>query len=128
MRLWQPNFVGIIEGLQAVYEQIAGKGDLIASATSAPNAAATATIFNPGAGNSIHLVNIYFGYRSAPTNGLLTIAATGLNTITIPVTAAGAGFLPIPLKIPTNTSVTITLSAGGSGVIGDVGAIYQIVA
>jgi hypothetical protein len=112
------------DGLQVA---ASSRGTATASNTSAANAAATFTIAAPGAGNFIQLIGIHFGYRATPTNGLLTIAATGLSTITLPVVSAGAGFLPMPLRIPANTACTITLSAGGSGVIGDVSSIHQTV-
>lgn len=97
-----------------------------ASNTSAANAAATFTIAAPGAGNYIDLAHLYFGYSAAPTAGTLTISATGLTSIVVPVTAAGTGFLPMPLRIPVNTACTVTLAAGGSGVVGIVNASYAV--
>lgn len=97
-----------------------------ASNTSAANAAATFTIAAPGAGNYIDLAHLYFGYSAAPTAGTLTISATGLTSIVIPVTAQGAGFLPMPIRIPVNTACTVTLAAGGSGVVGRVNASYAV--
>lgn len=101
------------------------RGTLTAHNTSAANAAATFTIAAPGAGNFTQLITVFFGYNAPPANGTLTIAATGLTSIVLPVVSSGPGFLPIPLRIPVNTAVTATLSAGGSGVIGYVSAIHQ---
>lgn len=103
------------------------RGTITAANTSAANAAATFTITAPGADNFTQLVSLYFGYGEAPTAGTLTIAATGLTSIVLPVTSAGAGFLPMALRIPINTACTITLSAGGSGIVGYVGAAYSTV-
>jgi hypothetical protein len=99
--------------------------DTTAHNTSAANAAATFTISAPGADQAIRLNTLYFGYSASPTNGLLTIAATGLATISIPVTSAGAAFLPIDLLAPDNTAVTVTLSAGGADVVGRCSATFS---
>jgi uncharacterized phage infection (PIP) family protein YhgE len=101
------------------------RGTVTAHNTSAANAAASATIAAPGAGLYTQLKNIYFGYSDTPTNGVLSIAATGLTTIQIPVTAGGAGFLEMPLRLPVNTACTLLLSAGGAGITGYVSAIHQ---
>lgn len=100
--------------------------DETAYAVSVPNAAANCAIAAPGADLSIFLDTVYFGYAAAPTDGVLSISATGINTIEVPVTAAGAGFLPLNLKVPVNTGVTISLSAGGDGVVGRAAVIYKV--
>jgi hypothetical protein len=106
----------------------ASRGTVTAHNTSAANAAALVTIAAPGAGLAIQLNNLFFGYSDAPTSGTLTIASAGLNSIVIPVTSGGAGFLNIPIRANVNTALTVTLSAGGTGLIGYCSAIYSTVA
>jgi len=106
-----------------------GGGGLVGDATAAANAtnnAATAVIAAPGAGNYTQITDIYFGYSAAPSAGAtLTISATGITTVILPVTSAGPGPIRFPLRVPNNVATTITLSAGGSGVVGYVAAIYS---
>jgi hypothetical protein len=100
-------------------------GNLTAAAN-ATNAAAIATISAPGAGNYTQLTDIYFGYSAAPSAGAtLTVSATGITTVVLPVTSAGPGPIRFPLRVPNNVATTITLSAGGSGVVGYVAAIHS---
>jgi hypothetical protein len=106
----------------------AGRGTLTAHNTSSANAAATFTISAPGAGIAIQICTLFFGYSAAPTAGTLTIASTGITSIVIPVTAAGAGFLQFPVRANANQALSVTLAAGGSGVVGYCSAIYSTVA
>lgn len=103
------------------------RGDQVAANTSAANAAATFTIGAPGAGTYIQLVRVYFGYDESPSAGLLTIDASTLTNIVIPVTSSGAGELDVPLRGAVNQALSVTLSAGGTGVVGYVAAVYRTV-
>lgn len=101
--------------------------DLMAQATSTANNAAVLTIPAPGVGQRLRLSTVYFGYSLTPSgNTTLTIQAAGLTDFVVPVTAAGAGFLPLDLLVPENTAATITLSAGGISNIGRCAATYRI--
>jgi len=100
-------------------------GNLTAAAN-ATNDAAIATIAAPGAGNYTQLTDIYFGYSAAPSAGAtLTVSATGVMPVVLPITSAGPGPIRFPLRVPNDVAATITLSAGGSGVVGYVAAIYS---
>jgi len=98
----------------------------IASANGAiSNANAPATITYAANATQSHAIDghILFGYSGDPTaTGLLTIT-TGANTVTVPVSKGGAGFIPFAGKGAVNTSLVVSLSAGGSGIIGYVNVI-----
>jgi hypothetical protein len=83
---------------------------------------AVITLGAPGTFRNHVLTGLAFGYRSAPTSGYLQIQ-DGANTVfRVPITSAGAGFVPFePAKRGTeNTAMIITLGGGGAGVIGEV--------
>lgn len=88
----------------------------------APAANTAAVVTYAAVVQQAHVIaGVHFGYDGTPTGGKLTIEDGSGNTVlAIPVTAAGAGFLPfLPFKQGTaNTALIITLAAGGSGVKG----------
>jgi hypothetical protein len=100
-------------------------GNLTAAAN-ATNAAAIATIAAPGAGNYTQITDFYFGYSATPSGfPTITISATGITPVVLPLTSARPWHMRFPLRVPDDVEATITLSAGGSGVVGYVAAIYS---
>jgi hypothetical protein len=86
---------------------------------------ATITLAAAGVGKNHVLGGIAFGYRSTPTSGAIQIQDGADTVFRVPVTEAGAGFLPFPHKKvgSDNTAMTITLLNGGPGVVGEVSVI-----
>lgn len=95
--------------------------------TSAANAAAVLVIPAPGAGLSLQLNQLIFGYNNDPTNGLLTVQQGATVIQSVPVTSKGTGPIVVGVKLATNTALTITLSAGGAGVVGSINASVSVV-
>jgi uncharacterized Zn-binding protein involved in type VI secretion len=85
----------------------------------ASNTAAVATITN-GKAYTIHGLMCHFGYDLAPTSGTLTIKSGSTTISKVPVTAAGAGYLPLDgfATMAAGDTLSATLSAGGVGVTG----------
>ncbi len=88
-------------------------------------AIATPQISAPGAGKKL-VIQIMGWYDKLPTGGLLTITGTdGLIYTSVPITAAGAGFMQ-KAALPQNIGATIALTAGGTGVIGSLNYAVSI--
>lgn len=97
-----------------------------ANVASANNAAATVTKSAPATGLQWTWDSgIFFGYDGAPTGGLLTLTVNGVVELQVPITSAGAGFIPYdgPTTGGDAKAVVLNLSAGGSGVTGYCGFV-----
>lgn len=91
------------------------------------NAAATISLAAAGPGRNHVITGLSFGYNTTPAAGATIKIEDGSGNVVFkaPVTTAGfesVNFYPPKVCSP-NTDVTITLSAGGSGVVGDVNII-----
>jgi hypothetical protein len=120
-------------GVQQKYQDTGDGHALVVSSTAramgtskthapAADTAAVVTLAAAGEGVSHVITGIYFGYDDTPTGGSLTVTDGGSTVFQIPVTAAGAGFIPFdpPLKGTANSEVVVTLAAGGGSVSGAV--------
>lgn len=88
------------------------------------NAAAVITLPAAGPGRNHVITGLSFGYNVTPASGSIIKIEDGSGNIVYraPVTTAGfesVNFYPPKVCSP-NTNVTISLSAGGSGVVGDI--------
>jgi hypothetical protein len=92
--------------------------------TAAADTATVITIATAGAGVSNALRGVAWGYSEAPTGGSLTIEdGAGTTVFYLPITGAGAGFVPVFGKGSPNTALIVTLAAGGGTCVGSVNVL-----
>lgn len=92
--------------------------------TSAADTDAVITLAAAGAGVSHVIRGIAWGYSEAPTGGSLTIEDGAANVVfSIPITGAGAGFVPVFGKGTANTDLIVTLAAGDGTCVGSVNVL-----
>lgn len=92
--------------------------------TPAANTAAVVTLTAAGAGVSNVIRGIAWGYSEAPTGGSLKIEdGAGTTVFSVPITAAGPGFIPVFGKGSANTALVVTLAAGGGTCVGSVNVL-----
>lgn len=87
------------------------------SATAPPNTAVVITLPQATIRGRYKIGQVSGWYSDTPTDGLLTVMGGGFN-VSIPVTAAGAGFIPLDEKSDGSSDIVITLAAGGAGIVG----------
>lgn len=91
------------------------------------NAAAVITLPAAGAGRNHLITGLSFGYNATPASGCSIKIEDGAGNVVYKAPITGAGFDSVnfyPPKIcSSNTAAIITLSAGGSGVTGDINLI-----
>jgi hypothetical protein len=81
-----------------------------------------------GPGRNHVLSGLAFGYRTTPSGGYVSIQnGSGNVAFRVPVTSAGAGFIPFdpPRRGDENTDMILTLGNGGPGVVGELSIISR---
>lgn len=92
--------------------------------TPAADTAAVVTLAAAGAGVSNVIRGIAWGYSEDPTDGSLKIEdGAGTTVFSVPITAAGPGFIPVFGKGSANTALVVTLAAGGGTCVGSVNVL-----
>lgn len=94
--------------------------------THTPNAntAAIVTLAAAGEGVSNVIRGIAWGYSETPTAGSLKVEdGEGTTVFYLPITGAGAGFVPLYGKGSANTALVVTLAAGGGTCVGSVNVL-----
>ncbi len=90
---------------------------------SATNATATITLSAPGIGKRLWIKQVWWSFSAAPAATATLTITREAGTCSFDITEKGPGFLPVDLTCGVNEGgVTISLSAGGTGVVGKVGA------
>lgn len=91
--------------------------------TPAADTDAVVTLAAGGAGVSNVIRGIAWGYSEAPTGGSLTIEDGATVVFYLPITGAGAGFVPVFGKGTAATALTVTLAAGGGTCVGSLNVL-----
>jgi len=81
----------------------------------AASGSAITTTISGVSGEYIVIDSVFWSYDGNPTNGLLTIASTGMDTLSLHVTVGGPGQIVFPnsgLKLPVGKDATIILADG----------------
>jgi len=82
---------------------------------------AVAMITYPARPNGRNVIDgIAFGYDNTPSAGYVDVSVGGVSVFRVPVTNAGAGFIPIKRRSGVNQVMTVSIGAGGAGIRGDI--------